>query len=269
MRGRLPGAGLLVYAVGMAFGQPAPEGPSFEVASVKPAAPASGGSASTDPGRLSYSHVTLTRLLTRAYNVRDYQISGPDWLDSERYDVAAKLPDNTPPDQVPQMLQTLLAERFKLALHHEQKEMPAYALVVARSGFKLKPVEDTQGGLSLALGSLHSVKGKSTLAALANALATSIGGPVQDMTGIEGTFDINLEWAPDDREQGAARLKFAVRDGSDLPPGPGKSLDSSPDAPSRPSLFAAVQSLGLKLEPRQAPVDIVVVDRAEKTPTEN
>lgn len=209
-------------------------------------------------------------LLMRAYQVKDYQISGPDWLAAERYDVAAELPENTPQDQVPPMLPALLADRFKLALHHEQKDMPAYALVVARNGFKLKPVQGPGGGISFEIGSgARTMKGKLTLAALANALSAFTGTPVLDATRIEGTFDINLQWSPDDGEQGLAGLKFAARDGSGLSAGPRKAPDCPPEAPSGPSLFAAVQSLGLRLEPRKAPMDIPVVDLAEKTPTEN
>jgi uncharacterized protein (TIGR03435 family) len=274
MGGRLPGAGLLVCAAGMAFGQPAPAGPSFEVASVKPAAPVTNGeirqSASSDPGRVTYSNVTLRSLPMRAYQVKDYQILGPGWLAAERYDVAAKLAENAPKDQVPPMLQALLAERFKLTLHHEQKDIPAYGLVVARNGFKLKPVGDPPAGIHFSIGSrVRTMKGKLALAALANALSAFTGSPVLDMTGIEGIFDINLQWSPDDREQGLAGLKFAARDGGELAAGPGKAPDSPPEAPSGPSLFAAVQSLGLRLEPRKAPIDILVVDYAEKTPTEN
>ncbi len=225
---------------------------------------------SSDPGRVAYSNVTLRSLVMRAWQVRDYQISGPDWLASERYDVAAKLPENTPNRQVPLMLQALLAERFELALHHEQREMPGYALAVAKGGFKLKPVNESPGGINLRIGSsLRGMQGRLTLAGLANVLAGFIGGPVEDTTRIEGTFEINLEWFPDDRETGLAGPKFAAREPGAVVPDPGVPLRTAPEAPSGPSLFAAVQSLGLRLEPRKAPVDILVIDRAEKAPVEN
>ncbi len=94
-----------------------------------------------DPGMVDYKNVSLKALIARAYEMKEYQVTGPDWLDSERFDVLAKTPPDTPGDRVPLMLQTLLAERFKLTGHREQKVMPVYAMVVGKSGFKLKPLE--------------------------------------------------------------------------------------------------------------------------------
>ena len=274
MRGRLPGAVVLVSAAWMAFGQAAPAGPAFEVASVKPAARPTGGGprriSSSDPGRVTYNNVTLRTLLIRAYQVKDYQIAGPDWLPSERYDVTAKLPEGTPKEQVSLMLQALLADRFQLALHHERKEMQGYALAVGKNGFKLKPVDDASTGIKLRIGgSLTGINGKLTLAGLASALGGFIGGPVEDATGIAGTFDINLEWSPDDREKGISAMRFAAREGGEAAAGSTANPVNPPDVPSGPSLFAAVQNLGLKLEPRKVPMDILVIDRAGKMPTEN
>jgi uncharacterized protein (TIGR03435 family) len=272
MKGRLPGAGLLVCAPWMALGQSAAPGPSFEVASVKPAVPPADGGmrriSSSDAGQVTYHNVTLRSLLISAYQVKDYQISGPDWLGSERYDVAAKLPGNAPPKQVPPMLQTLLAERFHLTLHHQQKELPAYALVVAKSGYRLKPLEEAPSGISFSFGpSGRTMQGKLTLTGLANALAAFIGSPVLDATGIEGTFDIHLAWSPDDREQGVAGKWVAVGRGETVADSP-KAPDP-PEAPSGPSLFMAVQGLGLRLEARKAPLDTLVIDHAEKIPAGN
>ncbi len=92
---------------------------------------------------MAYNNTTLRSLLMRAYKVRDYQISGPDWLANERYDVAASCRRMPPRTRKPLMLQALLTEQFKLTLHHEQKEMPGYALTVAKGGLKLKPVAMT------------------------------------------------------------------------------------------------------------------------------
>ncbi len=274
MRGqwRGVGAGLLMcaallFATRVSFGQSTPALPAFEVASVKPAAPVASTGAwkqvsSTGRGQVAYNNVTLRSLLMRAYKVRDYQISGPDWLASERYDVAAKLPENASAGQAPLMLQALLAERFKLTLHHDQKEMPAYALTVAKGGLKLKPADGPADGMSFKFGGpLMAMGGKITLAALAMTLADLVGTPIVNTTGIEGTFDIHLEWSPDERETGMAGMKFTPRDGGDSVP--------KPEASSAPSLFSAVQSLGLKLEARKAPMDILVIDHAEKAPIEN
>jgi uncharacterized protein (TIGR03435 family) len=262
--------GLLVCTAWTAFGQATPAGPAFEVASVKPAAPVAGAGtwkqiSSSDPSQVAYNNATLRSLLMRAYKVRDYQISGPDWLTDQRYDVAAKLPDNAPTGQAPLMLQVLLAERFKLTLHHEQKEMPAYALAVAKGGLKLKPVNGPPGGMNFKFGGpLMGMGGKVTMEGLAAVLADMVGTPIVNTTGIDGTFDIHLECSPDDRQTGMAGMKFTARDGGDAAPGAGKS-----EASSAPSLFSAVQSLGLKLEPRKAPMEILVIDHAEKAPVEN
>jgi uncharacterized protein (TIGR03435 family) len=138
-------AGLALLTAGMLFSQTTPAPPAFEVASVKPAPPPTEGKFMVqmggDPGMVDYKNVSLKTLIARAYEMKDYQVSGPDWLDSARFDVVAKIPPNTSPGQVPMMLQTLLAERFKLTAHREQKVMPAYAMVVGKNGPKLKPLE--------------------------------------------------------------------------------------------------------------------------------
>ena len=137
-----------------------PQSPSFEVASVKSAAPDGldgpmavikgpaeeqmrfrGGPGSNDPGRIDYVGVTLKMLLKRAYDVSADQIVGPDWLDTERYDIVAKLPTGTGREQLPLMLQELLAERFQISLHRETKTLAVYSLTVAKNGPKLQPAE--------------------------------------------------------------------------------------------------------------------------------
>src|SRR3954451_10262547 len=122
-----------------AYAQDAAGQPTFEVASVKPAPPQSGhmfrigmsgGPGTPDPGRINFENVSLKNVIMRAYNVKGYQISGPSWLDSERFDITAKVPAGATKEQFQLMLQNLLAERFKLQLHRESKQMPVYALVV-------------------------------------------------------------------------------------------------------------------------------------------
>ena len=146
------GAGLVVFTSCAALAQ-STEGPAaFEVASIKTAAPTAsagmfrvmmrGGPGSADPGQLTYSNVTLKNVLMNAYGVKGYQISGPSWLDSERYDIAAKIPKGATKEQFMLMLQNLLAERFKLTLHREKKDLPMYALVVGKSGPKMKESVD-------------------------------------------------------------------------------------------------------------------------------
>src|SRR5947209_8710373 len=134
---------------------------SFEVASIKPAPPPSdphkfmvgmrGGPGTPDPGQITYSNVTIRNVLMNAYDVKEFQISGPAWLNNERYDITAKVPPGTTKEQFKLMLQNLLAERFKVTLHHETKDLPMFALVVAKGGSKLKesaplPPPPTDGG---------------------------------------------------------------------------------------------------------------------------
>ena len=118
---------------------------SFEVASIKPSAPQPMGfrriGMTTDGGIARYSGVSLQDLIRSAYRVKDFQIQGPDWLGNDRFDIVAKLPDGAKEDQVPEMLQALLAERFKLTLHRDTKEHPIYALIVGKNGPQLKPAE--------------------------------------------------------------------------------------------------------------------------------
>ena len=121
--------------------------PEFEVASIKPAPPPAGnmmmvrtrgGPGSDDPGRLDWQNVSLRNMLTNAFNLKEYQLQGPDWLNTERFDVTAKIPADTSREQFRLMLQKLLADRFKMTFHHETKEHAAYALTVAKGGPKVK-----------------------------------------------------------------------------------------------------------------------------------
>jgi len=243
------------------FGQSA-AAPAFEVVSVKPAPPPTGNnlrvSMGGDPGRVTFSNVTLKNVMTRAYGVKPHQISGPDWLDSARYDVVATIPAGAPRDQIPMMLQTLLTDRFKLAVHREQKVMPAYALVAGKNGPKLHEA-DAEAGLRISMGPKgRQLNGKVSLARLADALSNWVDRPVLDMTGIKGIYDIDLEWTPDEGQPGAPSLAPGGEAGRPEVGGDG------------PSIFTAVQEkLGLKLEGRKSPAEIIVVDHAERAPTEN
>jgi len=179
--------------------------------------------------------------------VKDFQLSGPDWLNSEIYDIAATMPPSTSTDQVLPMLQSLLADRFQLKLHRETKEVPMYALVVGKTGLKIKEGEFGHSSTSASQGQLTAQK--IPLSKLADFLSNQLGSPVTDMTGMKGFFDFTLEWAPDARPGEA-----------------GGASDSTPGA----SIFTAVQEqLGLKLESRKGPVEILVIDHVEKIPTGN
>ena len=136
-----------VLAASAALAQTPTDVPTFEVASVKPAAPQPpgmfragtfGGPGTPDPGQARFENVTQRMLLTQAYDVHEYQISGPAWLDSERYDIVAKVPKGATKEQFRLMLEDLLANRFHLTLHHETKDLPRFELVVAKGGPKMK-----------------------------------------------------------------------------------------------------------------------------------
>ena len=151
MRSTGIGVAVFVFACGPVFGQAAGK-LEFEVASVKPAAPQTGGRVfvgrqggpgTPDPGRVTYTNVALKNLITMAYDVKPYQVTGPDWLETERFDIQAKLPQGATKEQANMMMQNLLAERFKLSFHKVTKEFPLYELVVGKNGPKLKAsVED-------------------------------------------------------------------------------------------------------------------------------
>src|SRR4029077_8262602 len=147
------GVCLLALTPAMVFGETAPL--SFEVASIKAAAPQPPGrfqiSMGSDPGRINYSGVSLKNLVERAYSIKSYQVSGPDWLDSERFDVVAKLPEGATPQDVPKMLQALLAERFKLTVHREQKTLPVYGMVVGKNGVKMQKADGQPGGMRMSM----------------------------------------------------------------------------------------------------------------------
>jgi uncharacterized protein (TIGR03435 family) len=285
----------------------AADSPQFEVASVKPAAPitagtkirigSSGGPGTSDPGQVTYTNLTLKNLLTTAYGVKIYQISGPSWLDTERYDIIAKMPPETTKGDFALMRQNLLAERFKLTLHHETKDLPVYELVVAKSGSKLKPwVEDPNAPLPPVLATpppigkdglgsvppgatrmsismtngvqrLRMTSSRQSLPRLADMLANQLGRPVIDKTGLTGDYDYTLEFSPEGLGGGmlAGLPPPLPPPGGGGPPEPTSTADQD-----SPGLLAAVQEqLGLKLESKKGPLDLLVIDHAEKTPTEN
>jgi uncharacterized protein (TIGR03435 family) len=222
-----------------------PSGPlAFEVASVKRTPPDSprGQSSKLDPGRVTFSGATLGQLIRRAYNVKEYQLSGPDWINTDRFEITAKFPPKYGVDQVVLMLQNLLAERFKLTIRHDTKEMPVYALVPGKGGLKIKEVEMGPGRTDVSPGKMSA--NRINLAHLADVLSTLVDRPIIDGTGLTGAYDIKLEWAPD--HSPAAENGTAA------------------------DIYTAIQQqLGLRLEPRKAPMDMLVVERADRTPTEN
>ena len=259
--------------------------PKFEVASIKPTGMRGGGNMWPWPGRLT-ARAPLRVLMEAAYHVQPFQIvGGPEWIRSDQYEVDAKATGDPGHAQLLLMLQSLLAERFQLRFHRESREMPVYALVPARGGLKLPPprdgncTEETEalgpladpgarmqppsqgsapaprcGGLDVALemGGARMRGGKVPVAEFARVLSRVLGRTVVDQTGFSGVFDINLSFLPDDATAG-------------LPPPPPGAI---PAETASPSIFSAIQQLGLRLESTKGPVEVLVVDHAEK-PSEN
>jgi uncharacterized protein (TIGR03435 family) len=270
---------LSVAIVAFAFGQ------TFEVASVKPAVipttggvyfgPARGGPGTSDPEQITWSYARVIDMLMTAYDVKAFQISGPSWISSERYNVIVKVPEKSTKEQVNVMWQNLLAERFGVVLHHESKEFQVQELEVAAGGHKLKDttVEDPnaegppkmENGVLKGPGfvtmirmgsggpSAHTVAKAQTLSRLTVLVGNTVGRPVLDKTGLTGKYDFELEFMPN------------IPPGQMLPP-PGASLPESDPAP---SMADALKKLGLGLVANKAKLDVLVIDKAEKVPTAN
>ena len=272
--------GLLGGLAGLPRGhaQSKPEPLAFEVASIKPAAPAREGKFlmgfGNRPGRIDYKLVTVRDLLQRAYGVRRQQVAGPDWIDSDRFDISAKLPEGATSDQVPVMLQNLLNERFQLTLRREKKEMPVYALVVGKNGAKLeKAVGDaSQAGPKKGImitdgktpGYAHMEGTYATISSLIGMLSNMVDRPVLDETGLEGMYNFTLDFS--------AESMFAMkRQMVGVPPEAAVKMEGGPAPESAPSssIFSDIQKLGLRLEGRKAPLDLIVVEKGNRLPTEN
>jgi uncharacterized protein (TIGR03435 family) len=267
-----------------------------------------------------YTYVSLKDLIAIAYAVKAFQITGPAWLATERFDIVAKMPDGASKDDAPKMLQALLEERFKLAAHRDTQEHPVLALVVGKDGPKLKespaaaepiaedaplksgemkvagpdgPVRVTRnadGSTTVNMGAKGKITQRMDIQArtmtlesstvtmagfadmLTNVLQMGGGGgrQVVDMTDLKGNYQVALEISLADL------MAMARAHGINVPAAPagGGAADNSPaSAASDPgggsTVFASVKKLGLKLEPRQAKVEQLVIDHVEKTPTEN
>ncbi len=255
----------LLLLTGISHAQTAPPRPHYEVASIKPNTSNPAFVYLNGPPAVhtfTATNATVQALIIYAYQVNAFQLEGgPAWLRSDRFDISTKPPEGAfTRDQYLIMLQALLEDRFKLAVHHTTKEAPIYALVPAKGGMKIKPASEacSQTGSdrpgsrppepdsppvcgNIRMGT-NSLEGRSvSMTMLLRGLANALGRPVIDQTGFAGTFDLHLEFAPP---------------------------MASPDNPG-PTIFTALQEqLGLKLESQKGPTDFLVIDHAEK-PTEN
>jgi uncharacterized protein (TIGR03435 family) len=267
--------------------------PAFEVASIKP-------NHSNEnmirimfsPGRFTANGVTIKELIKNAYHVKDDQLSGmPGWVSSDRYDIEAKMTDATaemmqklPQDQSVEqhrlLIQSLLTDRFKLKVGHETKDLPVYALVVAKNGPKLvestatptppgpNPPPLTPGG-AVRPGMMRMGRGElaasavpvSFLADVLSGVAEIGGRVVVDETGLKGKYDLNLHWAP----EGPSPMAVGMGPGPGTGSAPGDAGSAPTPDSTGPSIFTALQEqLGLKLEPRKGPVQILVIENIEK-----
>jgi len=256
--------------------------PAFEVATIKPSDPnARGVFVRSNPGgRFDVNNMTLKELIVFAWRIQPYQVTGgPPWLDSAHFDLSAKGERSFQPGELVVALQSLLADRFQLVIHKETKDLPIYALVVARKDGKLGPelIESKEGTCApydpknpppppepgkppaLRCGGMRmsprEIYGASVpVAQLVPTLARFLGRTVVDKTGLTGKYDITLHWTPDDMQL------------AQLPPDAPRPAVSDANGP---SIFTAIQEqLGLKLESQKGPVEMIVIDRAEK-PSEN
>lgn len=250
----------------------------FEVVTVKPAAPDARRTfvEFAPGGRINLTNMTLKGMIGFAWDVQPFQISGgPPWLDSVRYDVTAKPEGSAKPGELPVMVQALLADRFQLAVHRGTQELPIYALVLARKDGKLgpgltvskegsctpfdpsKPPGRPQPGSAPRRTCGNSSVNPSRVAAVGVPIARLLpmlemvlGRTTVDKTGLTGNFDISMEWAPDETQ--------AMQWPPDVPRPPQSDVAG-------PSLFSAIQEqLGLKLESAKSPVEVVVIDHAER-----
>jgi uncharacterized protein (TIGR03435 family) len=282
----------LASLIPVAFGQTPPARLEFEVASVKPStAPAMGSSVNIgvkiNGAQMHISSLSLKDYIRIAYRVKDYQVSGPDWLTGERFEIDAKLPEGATREQVPDMLQSLLTDRFGLKFHRGSKDFPVYALVVASGGLKMKelphdpaddvaaPVEVVASGgpsgvsMNFGRGSTFNFADnkfearKISMPSLADSLARYMDRPIIDMTGLTGKYDFTLPLTAEDYR--ALLIRSAIGAGVSLPPEALRLLDGASDE----SLHTALRTLGLKLEPRKAPLEVLLIDQVRKVPTEN
>lgn len=267
----------LVFAACSARGQsPAPL--VFEVATIKPGDQTANGTriGLSPGGSFTATNATLKDLIRLAYDVRDFQIAGgPSWLSTERYDITAKvdgpgfsedqirkMPDvqrAQVQDRYFQRLKALLADRFQLRLHRETREGPVYALIAGKNGPKIQAEADgaPRGPNSgtrvsrMATGDTEITVSGIPLTVFANLISNQVGRTVLDKTGLKGNFTFKLTFAPDTLQQ-----PWAADKGTDHP------LSTDADGP---SIFTALQEqLGLKLDPQKGPVDVVVIDEAQK-----
>jgi uncharacterized protein (TIGR03435 family) len=296
---------------------------AFDVASIKPSpdimAVVGAGKMphvgiKVDNQQVDIGYFTLQQLIVYAYKLKPYQVIGPDWMKTSHWDIAATLPEGTNKDQVPEMMQALLADRFKLEIHHDTKEMPVLALEVGKNGVKMVPsppdppptevppddkdtkVVDTgdgqvrvkttgrmgEGGsvqmfggpmgnvkVSVDNGMMHMESTKMTMEILTQQLTSFLGQPVVDKTDLKGSYVAAIDISVEDLQAMARSLGMGFAGAGPAAPQANASPVPSASDPSGGSIYATIEKLGLKLNKTKLPVDVIIVEHLEKTPTDN
>ena len=292
--GKIACALLAAFGCSACYAQTGNGRPEFEVVSVKASPPVGssytvgckGGPGTKDPGMFQCQNFSMMNLLTRAYGLPRYAITAPDWAPLVMFDLTAKVPEGATKEQFAMMLQNMLIDRFKLALHHESKEMPKYDLVLGKGGPKFKETVEAPppkegdppkpppppgpsglgkdgfpvlggNGMIVMNGRARIFYSNCTMEQAAKQFASELRKPVTDATGLQGKYDIGLYWLQDSMPASAPAAST------------GAPSAAEPDI-TGPTLLQAIQDqLGLRLEAKKGPVDILVVDHVEKLPTDN
>ena len=261
----------------------------FEVASIRPTpdGPPAPGQAGVhiSQQQVRFSYLSLRDYISIAYGVPVQRITAPEWINSARFDVSATFPAGATPEQFPQLVQSLLRDRFHVQAHKESRESPIYVLEVARGGLKIAAAPDealkegpfsvtSNGdangvaadlgqGASLVVNSTRFEARKVTMAILIETLGRFVDRTIVDQTKLEGRYTIGFDIRPED--YGPMMVRAAVNAGIPMPPQALAQLDGA----SGGSVFDGLKLLGLSLEPRRGPLDVLIVDNIDKAPTEN
>jgi uncharacterized protein (TIGR03435 family) len=295
-----PGILLILLSTGTAMAQSPDSEMTFEVASIKQSPPRNGGMmrvgcdggpGSKDPGRITCTNINIANVVLMAYGISHFQLSGLSTSDQDRFEFAVKLPEGATKEQVKVMWQNLLRERFKVVVHRETRDTQVLDLVVAKGGLKAKestppPPPDPDAptppppaakftldkdgfpelppgrgpGMIMMNGKARWRASEATIEQVASMLAAQLGQPVHDATGLTGKYDFSLFWATE--SSGARPAGGAIVSGSPI--------SALSDSEGGPTLQSAIQGqLGLKLEQKKGTIEMLIVDHAEKMPTDN
>jgi uncharacterized protein (TIGR03435 family) len=267
----------------------------FEVASIRPAATTEEHvdiGMHIDGSLVRFNYLSVLACMRIAYEMKAYQFIGPEWIVTAHFDITAKLPAGASQEQVRGMLQNLLLDRFRMTVHREKRDLPVYAMTLAKGGLKLKETApdavapaadvpkssldvkatgsaagvfaDLGNGAYFTFADNHLIGHKLPMWRVADLLSNFMDKPVIDMTGLGSTtnYDLSFEITADDYR--TMQIRGALKSGISLPPEAAQMADLPTD-----SLSAAIEAAGLRLEGRKAPQDVIVIDHADKTPTEN